>query len=429
MPFKLWGAIFPLTLVAFEAVGVRYWNIVFNDTTRWFLVAILLLAVLLRGQIILAFRGTRGVFIGAYLLWCLCTTMWSEEPQLSLMKSVALMINVTALFGAGYAWTLYSDRSAPFGFLLPVVILALFAGLFDPSAASFQAGTITIYQGLSGNPNYLGSIVAMSFPYAFWQVYRARSGTLSRFLYLTIFLALAVLLWRSGSRASTLCVLSMLTMLIVALSPKKRFTVICLIGVLSLGAAIALPALQISLYERFIVKGNVNEDGSVLYTRQEVWSESYELAKQGGLIGGGYGVTIGDTGGFAGGLTSVGYGREKGNSQLAVWEETGIVGLTLYSLLLFAILLELGSGFAKTRNPNVKVELGLLLGTIIGFTLHSVFEAWWVAPGGPEFAYFWSIVGAAYGSLQHASSAYPYGRPAVHPVESGRATRATNAML
>jgi len=72
-----------------------------------------------------------------------------------------------------------------------------------------------------------------------------------------------------------------------------------LVGMLALGTTVAVPALQASLYERFIVKGNMSEDGAILYTRQEVWSESYELAKQGGFIGGGYGVTIGDTSVFS----------------------------------------------------------------------------------------------------------------------------------
>ena len=78
-----------------------------------------------------------------------------------MLKSIALIVSVTALSAAGQAWTFHSERNAPFGFLLPIVVLALFAGLFDRGAAT-TIGTIKIYQGLSGNPNFLGVIVAMS---------------------------------------------------------------------------------------------------------------------------------------------------------------------------------------------------------------------------------------------------------------------------
>jgi len=403
-------AIFPIALLAFEAVGVRYWQVIFNDTTRWLFLAILFLAILLRGEFLAAFRGTSGAVLGAYLAWCLCTTMWSEVPQLSLMKSVALALSVPTLFAAGNAWTLESSRAVSLSFLLPIVGLSLFAGLFDPGAST-EMGSITIYQGLSGNPNYLGSIVAMSFPYAIWQAYRLEAGSAKRLLWWCIVLALAVMLYRSGSRASMLAVLAMLGAFIVALSPARRIMAVSLIGVFALATVVALPALHSSLYERFILKGNTSEYGSVFFTRQDVWSESYAKAKEGGLIGGGYGVSIGDTTEFQGGLTAVGYGREKGNTQLAIWEETGIVGLVLYALFVVTMWLDLGFGFFKIGDGQFKVEEGLLLGATLGFTIHSVFEAWWGAPGSPEFAYFWAVCGAARGLMRRAALPGSYPAP------------------
>jgi O-antigen ligase len=397
--FRMNDVIFPLTLLAFEAVGVRYWQVVFNDKTRWLFLAILLLLVLWRGGLLLAFRGALGLVLGTYIFWCTCTTLWSEVPQLSLMKSIALMVTIPALFGAGSTWTFNPERNAPFGFLLPIVVLALFAGLFDRGAA-IQGGTIQTYQGLAGNPNYLGGIVAMSFPYAIWQAYVTRSTGARYLVAWGIVSALIIVLWLAGSRASLLAVLMIFAGFVFALGRGKRTIAVTLI-VLSIGAAVAVPAIQASVYERFVIKGNV-ETGDAFYTRREVWAESYELATQGGLTGGGYGVSIG-SGDFAGGLTVVGYGREKGNSQLAVWEETGIVGLALYAMLNLTIVLDLGSSLLKIKDEPRRVELGLLVGTIVGFFVHSVFEAWWGAPGAPEFAFFWSMVGGAYGIVRRNS--------------------------
>ena len=417
--FKLREAIFPVTLLAFEAVGVKYWNVIFNDATRWVFLAILCISVLMRGHFFLAFRTTSGFLLGAYLFWCICTIAWSEVPQLSALKSIALIVSVMAFVAAGQAWTFYSERNAPFGFLLPIVVLSLFAGLFDRGAAT-EFGTIKIYQGLTGNPNYLGAIVAMSFPYALWQAYKNSPRADAYVISLSIIAALLVLLWFSGSRASMLAALSIFAVFFVALSPKKRIMAFGLIGVLSFGAAIAVPAVQASLYERFIVKGNLREHGAILATRQDLWSESYEFAKQGGVVGGGYGVSIGRPT-FSLGLTAVGYGREKGNTPLAVWEETGMVGLALYVLLILGIMLELGSSLAKIKDRESKVKLGLLFGAILGITIQSIFEAWWVAPGSAEFVFFWAMVGAAYGVVRRTSLSQQQARSARYQTARARA--------
>ena len=103
------------------------------------------------------------------------------------------------------------------------------------------------------------------------------------------------------------------------------------------------------------------------------------------------------------GLTAVGYGREKGNTQLAIWEETGLVGLGLYSLFVLGIIVELGSGLRRIKDQESKIQLGLLLGALVGFLMQSFFEAWWVAPGSAELAFFWAALGAAYGTMRRAT--------------------------
>ena len=134
----------------------------------------------------------------------------------------------------------------------------------------------------------------------------------------------------------------------------------------------------------------------MLYTREEVWSKSFEQAKKGGWFGGGYGVTIGDKD-FKGGLTAVGYGREKGNSQLAINEETGLIGLGIYLLSLFVLFKRLIGEQLRLKCSRAGVLLGIVTGTLFGMIMQSVFEAWWVAPGSPESLYFWTLTGVALG--------------------------------
>jgi len=96
-------------------------------------------------------------------------------------------------------------------------------------------------------------------------------------------------------------------------------------------------------------------------------------------------------------LSALSYGREKGNSQLAIVEETGLVGLGLYGILLITLFTPLISAHLREKSRDGKVILGLITGALAGLTLESVFEAWWVAPGSAESAYFWSLAGVGLG--------------------------------
>jgi len=154
---------------------------------------------------------------------------------------------------------------------------------------------------------------------------------------------------------------------------------------------VVAPNLSDSTIQRNIYKDA--DEGSVFYTRESPWEDSYEAAVAGGMLGLGYGVTYGDYD-FEPGLTATNYGREKGNAQLAIVEETGIVGLILYAAMIGLLFWELVTGFLAARSEDFKIMLGLVMGTLFGLTVHSFFEAWWVAPGSVEFGLFWAIAGA-----------------------------------
>ena len=158
--------------------------------------------------------------------------------------------------------------------------------------------------------------------------------------------------------------------------------------------AVVFPQVQDQAIHRFVLKGNTH--GEILFSRVDTWEQSYEAALQGGYFGLGYGVTAGDTD-FEGGLTAKTYGREKGNSQLAVWEETGLVGLGLYAMVLLAILTTLFRTLRATRDVPLRLSTALVLGLVVGMTAESAFEAWWGAPGSIQAAGFWAMVGLGSG--------------------------------
>ena len=114
----------------------------------------------------------------------------------------------------------------------------------------------------------------------------------------------------------------------------------------------------------------------------------------GGWLGFGYGASEGKTEfSLTSTLISNHYGREKGNSQLAILEETGIIGFILYLIVVLLLTLKLFILFVRSKDPEIRALIGLLAGAFFGMILHSSFEAWWNSPGSPESIYFWTLVG------------------------------------
>lgn len=369
---------------------MHYLNLAFNTTTRWIFLAALMLALVIRGDIVRGFRLAFARIFVVYVLWCIATVAWSEVPILSILKVTALVLTSAAFIGAGYGWASRHGSDNLLAFLLPVLAVVAFAGL--PGPQPYSGGT-TLYQGMSLNPNDLGILAASALPLAIynaWDMRRRRKGGRQYVVWIVATLAILGLIWLTGSRASMLCAATILGAFSLAVSPSWRVTALVFGGLAMVVAYLALPKVQQNLYENVVAKGADN--GDVLYTRRETWGESYDGALQGGLLGLGYGVAAGYTD-FKFGLTANTYGREKGNAQLAVWEETGLVGLVLYALLVVALTTEMPRTFRSLPTASLRVQYALLGGLCVGLLIQSAFEAWWTSPGAAEFTVFFAAIG------------------------------------
>jgi O-antigen ligase len=386
--------IFPLTTLAFVAIPVEYVNIIFTTTTRWIFLVLLTLYLLAKGRLLAGFQSLFGVALLVYCAWCMCTSSWSEVPDLSLTKAWAFSLIAVAFVSAGQEWIHERGRQKALIYLVPVTVVALFCASTGTSR-DIGVENMELYEGLTSNPNMLGSLIVMALPLLLWCAYKYRETPQAVWLWLLLLAVALVLLVRTHSRASMMSagMLGLGFCLSLKLSRTSFFFVF--IGASLLVAAALSTAIVDTTYQRYVLKGGSAEAG-VLYTRQDIWADSYKQAEAGGWYGGGYGVTIGDTV-FQGGFTAVGYGREKGNAQLAIVEETGVVGLALYAILLVTLFARLVSAHRHEKNRDVKVTLGIITGALAGLTLMSVFEAWWVAPGSAESAYFWSLAGVGLG--------------------------------
>jgi hypothetical protein len=385
----------PLTIASFVFSAVDYLRPIFPVGIRWGLM--LLLGLYLFRYVYL--NQSRFAFIVIInSLWATTTAAWSLVPELSMMKGIAYLLVSFILIIAGQVWVLRNGISRIYDFLWLFATISLTSAILGVGTrgSMIQTGVSELYQGYVSGPNMLGSMLAMSVPFIAWRLFYAWGDMRSRLIWISLLSADIVFLLLANSRAAIIAAAMGIIGLIFA-TGKKRWIPITMIAIVTtVYVVILMPTLKDTLVEKYIYK-HASEEQGVLYTRERLWVESFELAKKGGAFGAGYGATFGTDASFEGGLTAVGYGREKGNSQLAIMEELGATGLVLYIILVTQIIALMRRVYLHAANHTIRVASGLAGGTLLGMLIQSIFEAWWVAPGSAEFVFFWVVVGTLLG--------------------------------
>ena len=388
--------VFPLLVLAFTALAVTFLQPVFTLTVRWAVLCVAFCWVVFNGCIFKPFNSPWGAVSLVFVGWCAITAGWSEVWQLSLMKTVASLLVVATGLAAGQKWVRDHSLRSCLSFIGPLAFVSTLAAVLGRNSArgTVVSGPTVMYQGMVNGPNMFGSMLAMCAPYLIWQTYSNWGNIRSQRFWVGLSLMLLVFLVMSRSRGAMLVVVCCLGGLFWTLRPGLRLQILVLGGAAGVIAFLATPQFIDGLF--LIIYKAPDSSQSVFATRVGVWEESVELAWKGGLFGGGYGVTIGDSD-WTGGLTAIGYGREKGNSQLAIMEEIGLIGLGLYFLQI-AIGFNSAVQCLESAQPGApKALVGIVSGQLFGMVIQSFFEAWWTAPGSPESVYFWTLSGVAVG--------------------------------
>lgn len=431
MKLSLNNTLIPTLLLAFVGVTVTFLVPVFTTTTRWLVLLAVFFHLALKGKLLLPLRTRYGVMALVHAFWTICTVLWSEQPLLSGMKGIALaMMSLTAL-AAGYYWGRYNEVSKALDYLMPLAVAAIMAGLLGRFSATAidRAGEVTLYSGLVNGSNMFGSMLAMCSPYLIWKLHQNWPRQRGRLWWMLISGIALFYLLAASSRSALLMVMFTMTGLFMTISMTKRVQLIVISFTVLTNAFLLSPGALERVEQQWIYK-SVDTSVGVLNSRRTVWDYSLYQSLKGGWFGGGYGVTIGDTSQFTVGLTAVGYGREKGNSQLAIIEETGFVGGMIYLILLGTLFRRLFTVLMRWSPSPQKTLLAIITGALLGMVIHSAFEAWWVAPGSPEAVYFWVLSGAGLGLASHkpATVALPVRRQGLRrqlqnvPVSPGPAT-------
>jgi len=408
--------VFPLAVVFHVCYGTSFIDEMGASYLRWFFTACLFLYLLLNKQLLVPIHPLWRTLLLSYLAWCMLTTLWSEVPLLSFSKSTVFAANIIIFTSAGCFWTIKYGYERCLDWLLLILITALLSGLlgnfYKGSYVNFSQYN-SLYMGLTDNPNTFGFIIAIASSLVLFKLYVSKKKRLI-FLFWCIVLIIEVhFLIMSYARSCMVIFLCVLFSFLLSLPLSKKIQIFFLSF---LGIAIIVVMMPASFLESKILNHiykptdtiTIDSDSSlILTTRSTVWHNSYEQAKKGGLVGGGFAVNIGNKhfsdewickDSRGNNIDTGCYGREKGNSQFAITEETGIVGLVFYAFILVSFFW-ISIPYYFRMEVSDRVAMGLVLGAIIGLLLESIVEAWWDSSAGQELICFWTLIGVAFGMI------------------------------
>lgn len=350
-------------------------------------------------------------------VWAALTSLWSFYPVVSITRGAYYFYLVTGLTAMVYH--LKKQGISFFELLLPVnsliVLVSFFSLLTGIPDDGWTAGNAKGFMGLFAHQNTLGAILLFTFPgwmYLHWKgqqkslpfewakvlssLKNPESGWLKKVWVVGALLNI-VLLTLTHSRASILSLFVMLALYSFMLYRKnvKGLVVSSLLLVLTFVSVSVIDPVSVKnslsgsfekdasgIQEEKLLPPQNNEswfsfwykgDDTPYSTRQHIFSDSWKAAQLGGLFGIGYGVSHPDIKNNAAGSRfdeNGRYIREKGNSFLALVEETGVIGFVLYLLPLSVVLL-----IIKRLKKSVFQSV-MILPAFTSIFFHAQFEGW-----------------------------------------------------
>jgi O-antigen ligase len=259
------------------------------------------------------------------------------------------------------------------------------------------------FMGFTVHQNTLGALILFTFPATAASLFSERITTRT-FAFILSLLNIYILIL-SHSRASLLEIIIFVLLLLTGICHKNKRLFLVLITV-----SVLITIMNFEKISEYVYKGNP-EIGTSRYL---LFNASFKAALNGGITGQGYGISdpqiiipaagshYEDTGMHK---ERKRYIREKGNSILAIAEETGIIGAVLFFLPVIIIFYrrcnELRrAGFYKWKPGKVarlqekenitagKLETKLVTAIIVAVFIHAQFEAWMVGVSGFQLFFY-----------------------------------------
>lgn len=326
-----------------------------------------------------------------YPFFTLISTVWSIYPFYSLIRSLYYIFLIIGLY-IPVKLLFYNIKEPIIKLFLPanlfLILSSLISLIFKYPYDSWSGGNKIGFMGFTLHQNTLAAAIFFTIP-GVWILLLNKNKSLNFILLIILLLNLFIIII-SHSRAVILAFLATFIFYIVlSKSIKLVLIVSAIFFIISISYFLIIPINN--LLNDYILKGGKN----IWERRIFLWEASFEAAKKGNILGLGYGVSdpLIKTPDYAGSYYKYGmYIREKGNSLLAIIEETGIVGLFLFLLPLYEGIRRAVKNLNKVRNSIQKKEIIVYLSFLIGYFIHAQFEAWWVGVGSIQLPFYYMLL-------------------------------------
>jgi len=271
--------------------------------------------------------ASRQPLILAFVAWGIMTTVWSEDPMLSLRRTLGLACTVALGFFLGMRFELKELLRIVAWALAIVVLASIAAGIFIPSFA-IQYNLSGAWRGVFVQKNTMARVIGVAVMVFTYLLLESRRNRLLSAVLLFLSIALSVL-----SRSVTVIIVAFLTVSLLAylklrLRPAQSVALFAFVLLLGLGATLFVLGNSDSILAL------IGKDAS-LTGRTDLWQMSVAAVLQRPLLGAGWDVFW--MGPEADAIRNAVHWQtpHAHNAFLDLALNTGLVGLTIFLASLF----------------------------------------------------------------------------------------------
>lgn len=352
------------------------------------------------------------ILILLFSVWTLVTGFWSEYQWFTLRRGLYFLLVSFGSFAAGFSLSNNFKSNIINSFLylnILFVLISLISLLTNTPENSWSGGNGFGFMGFTNHQNKLGQDIYITAAPLFFLL---KTNRKNNFKYLIVILVVIniILLFFTVSRASILMLFfTWLFFLSASLPLKKNLFFSILFFIIGFGSIYMIKithlkdSLSITKNETYF---GINRETTLKY--------SFQAALNGGLFGLGYGISDNrfidpKLGNFDNEKEGLIYRREKTVSLLALIEETGIVGLVLFLLIIvypfklfWLKILSKERKINASINFNQNVDFSLIiyaLAFMITLNFYGQIESWWIGIGSSVLPIYFIYSGMVIKSL------------------------------
>jgi O-antigen ligase len=261
-----------------------------------------------------------------------------------------------------------------------------------------QVGGLAIVLPLFHNPNIIAGYLILPVIMLVGLTIGAR-GIGRKLLWGGLLVPHAAILLATGSRTAVAATVIALVAFSAVLGPRLR---VLASGVLVVVLMAGLTQSRVpSVFARYLTLFDTatyfhEGSDSSLTQRRQIWSETFNLAKEHPWAGYGYGIGL-----FSkefqrnndGMYRQLGSPPHAHNVWLQTFFETGAIGLGLFTLVVGGVMIMLLAAIRHSRTPDERVVAAIAVGGLIGIVAHSMTEG--LYGSGMFGILLWGLIGAA----------------------------------